>query len=371
MAITASVTPLFTSLQNIKFSDLRNSFKEVTGGTISASELRRNTDVTNTNPIVPDATENTSVSTLKDLKISQFKNTIKYYDLNQSGIGTNLNLVALSTAEAGANWNSNLAKTVVKRVSIAGVVTSTSASSASLSVNANAYNLNLIISGEIYGEGGSGGAGASPNGSKGGDAMSLISTGGNIYVQTLLSAKVYGGGGGGAEGLQGASSDVGKCYTYTDTNTGASCGGCPGCGAGTEAQGCFSSGSCGCGKGCSTPGEANTCRTYTYYDSAKTPGGAGGAGGKGRGYSNRTQISLIGSIGTNGTSTTCPGANVSVTKTSSTGDTGASGGEWGEKGVDAGPGATDPKGGALGAAISGSKYVITLNSSLAAFKGSK
>jgi len=370
MSITASVTPLFTSLQNVKFSDLRSSFKEVTSGSVSASELRRNTDTTNTNPIVPDATENANVSTSNNLKLSQFKNTIKYHDLTQTSTDQNINLATLSAATAGTNWPSNLSKTIVKRVNINGVISSTSTATVPLSINANVYNLNLIISGGIYAEGGSGGTSSSPNGTSGGNAMSLISSGGNIYVKTLSTAKVYGGGGGGAQGLQGASSDYGTCYTYSDSDTGASCSGCPGCPAGTSYVKCFDKGSCGCGKGCSASGKATTCRTYNYYNSAKTAGGAGGTGGPGRGYSNSTG-SLTGSAGVLGTDTSCPGAYTSVVKTSSRGDTGASGGEWGTKGTDAGTGATDPKGGAAGAAIIGSKYVITSDSSIAAFKGSK
>ena len=250
MSITASVTPLFTSLQNVKFSDLRSSFKEVTSGSVSASELRRNTDTTNTNPIVPDATENANVSTSNNLKLSQFKNTIKYHDLTQTSTDQNINLGTLSAATAGTNWPSNLSKTVVKRVNINGVISSTSTATAPLKVDAQVYNLNLIISGGIYAEGGSGGTSSSPNGTSGGNAMSLISSGGNIYVKTLSTAKVYGGGGGGAQGLQGASSDYGTCYTYSDSDTGTSCdGNCPGCPAGTEDIGCSEGGSCDCGDG--------------------------------------------------------------------------------------------------------------------------
>lgn len=366
MTVTASITPLFTSLQNIKFSDLRSSFKEVSSGSINASEFKRNTDTNNKNPIVPDATENSNVSTGNNLKISQFQNTIKYHDLIQTGTNTNLNLATLSAASAGTNWSSNLSKTIVKRVTISGICSSTSTSVASLLIDAKTYNLNLIISGQIYGEGGSGGS--SGNGNSGGNAMSLISSGGNIYVKTLLDSKVYGGGGGGAQGLQGASSDYGTCYTYSDSNTGDSCNGCPDCPPGTTAQGCFNSGSCDCGKGCSTSGQANKCRTYSYYNSAKTSGGAGGTGGPGRGYSN-INGSLLGSPGTKGTDTTCPGATASVTKTSATGDTGATGGEWGVKGNDAGTGTSDPKGGDPGRAIAGSNYVITPDSSLASLKG--
>ena len=46
----------------LKFSELRLAFKEVSSGSVSASELFRNTNVDITNPIVPDSTENEDIS---------------------------------------------------------------------------------------------------------------------------------------------------------------------------------------------------------------------------------------------------------------------------------------------------------------------
>jgi hypothetical protein len=112
MSVSVSKTLLFTSGQ-IKFSDLRSSFKEVSSGSISASELRRNTNTSNTNPIVPDATENSDVASGNNLRLSQFRNTIKYYDLNQSGTDSNLNI-------SSQTWNSNLSKNIVKKMTIGG-----------------------------------------------------------------------------------------------------------------------------------------------------------------------------------------------------------------------------------------------------------
>jgi hypothetical protein len=65
MSLTASkVGPYFAS-GSISFSQLRTNFKktssgEVIPGEVKASELLRVTDTTNTNPIVPDATEKKS-----------------------------------------------------------------------------------------------------------------------------------------------------------------------------------------------------------------------------------------------------------------------------------------------------------------------
>jgi len=51
----------FFSSGSISFSELRTNFKESSSGQITASELLRNTNVLDTNPIVPDATENADI----------------------------------------------------------------------------------------------------------------------------------------------------------------------------------------------------------------------------------------------------------------------------------------------------------------------
>ena len=86
-------------------------------GTISASELLRNTDVTNTDPILPDATENSDVATTTDWKkTSQIRDSIKFYNVTQPSGDTNLNLDI-----DGLSWNSNLNKNIVKRMNIQGI----------------------------------------------------------------------------------------------------------------------------------------------------------------------------------------------------------------------------------------------------------
>ena len=148
MSLSVSKTELFGS-GSISFSSLRSSFKEASSGSVSASELRRNTTLTDTDPIVPDATENSSVSTSNNLSVSQFRNTIKYYDIDQSGTDLNLSI-------ASATWNSNLAKNIVKRVNLTGTCGSTNGTAAA-NFDADAYNVFLIITGSILGTGGSAG----------------------------------------------------------------------------------------------------------------------------------------------------------------------------------------------------------------------
>ena len=92
MAIQVSATQYFGS-GAISFSAMRSTFRlNSPTGTISASELLRNTDVTNTDPILPDATENSDVATSTDWKTSQIRDSIKFYNVTQPSGDTNLNL---------------------------------------------------------------------------------------------------------------------------------------------------------------------------------------------------------------------------------------------------------------------------------------
>ena len=100
---TDKAGPYYASGQ-IKFSSLRSNFRAQSprstyGGSdstatdnhpIKASELLRVTSETNTNPVVPNATENANISTSDDWKTSQFRNSIKFYYIQQSGTDLNL-----------------------------------------------------------------------------------------------------------------------------------------------------------------------------------------------------------------------------------------------------------------------------------------
>jgi len=168
--MAATVTkdgPYFASGQ-ISFSSLRTNFKETSSGSISASELKRNTSVTNKNPIVPDATENAGISSGNNLAISQFRNSIKYYYITQTGTDTNFDIGAQS-------WNSNLNKNILKRMYTNGTVGSSTLSAAAI-LSSTAHNLTIDVSGSILGSGGGGGgtAGAPAiSGQKGGDALEI------------------------------------------------------------------------------------------------------------------------------------------------------------------------------------------------------
>lgn len=353
--MAASVTkagPYYSS-GSISFSSLRTNFKESDSGSISVSELRRNTTVTNTNPTVPDATENSSISTSSNLSISQFRNSIKYYYITQTGTDINFDIDAQS-------WNSNLTKNIRKWMYINGTCGSNSVSSTAADLNATVYNLTVDVSGGIYGAAGSGGTAATISGGVGGNALGMNSSGGNnIVVFVRNTANIYGGGGGGEKGATGADGASGTCST---SYTAEQCGSCPDCPSPYVNGSCWSGGGCATSQVCNWWGNCwrvisayqhyRTC-TFTYNVSGGT-GGVGGDGGTGRGYNNGG--SLAGAAGAAG------GPNNGCGSTNgATGETGGSGGDWGQNG---GNTTNSGNGGSSGRAITGSNYSVsgTINS---------
>ena len=405
MSLSVSKTELFGS-GSISFSSLRSSFKEASSGSVSASELRRNTTLTDTDPIVPDATENASVSTANNLSISQFRNTIKYYDINQTGTDLNLNI-------ASATWNSNLTKNIVKRVNLTGTCGSTNGTPAA-SLDANSYNVFLIITGSILGTGGSAGnEDTATNGGDGGHALYInTNSTGTVTVTTSgNSAQVYGGGGGGGGGGDGGDGGGGS-YTQTGTNkvfkgNSGQKGGlnppynsmcnqaCSNQWAGAFCEpGCYLTfGQSGCNCPCwSNEGaglaECNCCyRNESYSYTVNTSGGTGGQGtpgGLGQGYlQTRTFASTPQTVGETPNGPTAGGG--SGAQDGSEGGRGGDGGYWGQNGDDGEDGddgvdgtrtnGTDPtpgtSGGTAGRAVSGSNYVIDPNGVDSAYLGLK
>ena len=364
--------PYFASGE-IRFSALRDTFRG-SGTTIAASELRRNTTLATeqTDPVVPDATENGSISTGSNLTLSQFRNSIKYYYITQSGTDENV-------AVEGLSWNNNLDKSIRKVLSITGVVGATTPLNDALSLSVNAYNLVMNVSGNILGYGGAAGgggaagsqtcgvnpgtnAGAGGNGSPGTDAISIIS-GGRVIVNIEASGKVFGGGGGGAGGNGGRNGADSTCSYYTYYYTDYVCASVPGCGSDVQLT-VENGGGCNCvtsGKGkkastiCYNALYRSYCRRETFYQVCGGAGGAGGSGAIGRGYNNLGG-SLNGAGGAGGQAASCPDPNVGfaaggVGNTGGTGDSGGGGGDWGEDG--------GGSGGLAGRAIRGSVFSVT------------
>ena len=353
MAATVTKAGPYYPSGSISFSSLRSNFKESASGSISVSELRRNTNTSETNPIVPNATENSSVSTSSNLALSQFRNTIKYYYITQTGTDTNFDIDAQT-------WNTNLNKNIRKWLYVQGTVGSNSVASSAADFNSTAYNLSIDISGSIYGAAGSGGTSATINGGSGGNALSITNTSGsNLVVNVQSSAKIYGGGGGGEKGARGANGSPGTCV---NTTTESGCGGAPGCPGGYYETGTGGGGCCQstcvcwfrCCERCVNWVQNRYCKQE--YAVSGGQGGEGGNGGTGRGYNNFSG-SLLGAGGLGGTGGGGCGATDGLT-----GETGGGGGDWASAG---GNTSNSGNGGFGGKAIAGSNYSVNgiINSS--------
>ena len=352
----------------VKFSQLRNTFRlNNPTGAISASELLRDIDVANsTDPIVPDATENsaiapTPINTASNWEVSQFFGAIKFYDVEQDASDTNANFNISALSE----WNSNLGKTIKKKFTLRGTHTSTNTSIAAAQILSAAWNLTLEIHGNFYGAGGTGGTSSSVSGNPGGTALSINS--GRVTVDIQSNGRLWGGGGGGEFGADGSQGSAGTCFKDT---TVTACNTTPSCPSGTvlvsQSQGgccqqeqfCWGPWESFCGNNCVGYTQVGTCRETT---ASSTPAPViGGNGGLGRGFNN-----FSGSLtGSGGASPNCPQCASGFTLQSGTGScgsqggTGASGGEWGQNG---GNTAAAGSGGNGGNAISGSGFTVIGN----------
>lgn len=222
MALTITKTgPFFTTVGSaISFSSLRDNFTLRTVGSISASVLVRDAIPSQNEPIVPDATENSGIaSTRNNLSVSQFRNSIKYYNVTHTGTETNYNITE------SINWNGNLNKTIIKSVYLTGTYGSSNASSPAATFEGDTHNVRLYISGSILGAGGASGSG------NGGDALRVNSTTGPVTVIPTNTSRIYGGGGGGAKGSNGIKGLNGACSFYTYYDAAISCGSDPVCGS--------------------------------------------------------------------------------------------------------------------------------------------
>jgi hypothetical protein len=350
--MTATVTkagPYYSS-GSISFSSLRLNFKESASGSISASELRKNTTTTNTNPVVPDATENASISTSSNLKLSHFRNTIKYYYITQTGTDTNFDIDAQT-------WNTNLSKNIRKWLYVQGTIGSNSTGSSAADFNSTAYNLTIDVSGNIYGAGGTSGTSATISGGNGGNALSITNTSGsNLIVNVRSSANIYGGGGGGEKGNKGADGSGGTCVVSETFTSGCQeqSNSCPG---GWTQSAAWNS-CCQWRRGCAANYWYKTC--YYTYPTSGGIGGEGGNGGTGRGYNNLSG-SLLGAGGAGGTGGGGCGATAGQT-----GETGGSGGDWASSG---GNTTNVGNGGSSGRAITGSNYSVVGTINTTTLKG--
>lgn len=376
--MTATVTragPYYTSGEEIKFSSLRANFraqqrKTTSGGSetfstdtgeIKVSDLKRITTTLETNPIVPDATENANISTSSNWKTSQFRGSIKYYYITQSGTNLNFDIDNPPTTGSPASWNTNLNKNIQKFLFVDGTCGSNSVTIPAAQLNDAAYNLTVDVTGSILGAGGAGET-SSSSAENGGDALEMTSTNGaNNIVLVRSGAKIYGGGGGGEKGAIGAIGDTGSCWNYTYKSVGSGCNSCGDCGAGWERYGgCNDTGGCNCGgwwlwAGCRDQNKSNAeCRQPLYTSVAGGVGGAGGNGGKGQGYDGNKTNGIEGVLGALGTCSDYTGTGTTPGQ-GKKGETGGNGGDWGSGG-----GNTNNlgNGGSAGRAIVGTNYSV-------------
>jgi len=379
---TTKAGPYYSSGE-IKFSSLRTNFRaqvrkttsggsettdeELDAGAISAAELIRVTDIAEQNPIVPDCTENSEIAaTQSNWKVSQFRNSIKYYYITQSGTNENFDIDA-------QDWNTNLDKNINKIMFIDGTCGSILPSSPAATFDATAYNLTLDVYGYIYGGAGRGGGttGAPAiSGEDGGTALTMSSSGGNnIRILVRNGSRIYGGGGGGEKGLKGANGSRGTCYNWSYYSANSGCEWCGSCGDGERIGGCNGIQGCACFIWCRrTLLAAAQCRRKISIGRDGGIGGAGGNGGLGQGYSNQSEGST-GAGGAAGTVGNCNGFNGTISKPGDgqTGETGGAGGSWASSG---GNTTNTGNGGSGGAAVTGSDYTISGVLNASTIKGS-
>ena len=343
--------PYFTS-GSISFSQLRSSFKETGSGSVSASELRRNANSNEINPIVPDSTENENISSGSNLSLSQFRNSVKRYRAYQSGTDNNssyptepgLRLGRYDLNGRGIDWSGggyygrdgqgggvtgNYTKNIQKFIYINGVAGSyyTSQPAAQLTPECPSYNVTITISGQIYGAGGIGGVVGDGDGKDGGAAFNIqYDYGGNVSsVIIQSSARIWAGGGGGEKGRNGDDGVQGSCqYTYSL----AGCGGVGDCNSGDQDLGTSGGGCClrnifGCRRN-------TVIRNCLHSEPSTYPyGGNGGSGGRGQGYDGDWNY---GSSGQSGTCPTCNSGSLNGGTCGGNGANGGRGGDWGQDG---------------------------------------
>ena len=379
MAASVSKAGPYYASGEIKFSDLRRDFraqqrKQTSGGSetfdtdtasISAAELLRVTDTTIANPIVPDSTENSDIATSNDLKLSQFRNSIKYYYITQSGTDENFDIDAQT-------WNTNLDKNINKFMFIDGTCGSSDTGVPAASLTASCANMTIDISGLILGAAGLGGSSNGGTGEDGGSALfvdSEVENGEEIKILLNSTAQVYAGGGGGGGGIKGAQGSSGTCYNWQYYSANSGCEWCGSCGGGQQIGGCNGIQGCNCFIWCrNTLLAAAQCRRKKNSSKSGGEGGNGGSGGNGRGYNWQSPESLSGNAGSSGASGNCNGydGTVSTPGTGATGKTGATGGNWGANGSS---NSNTGSAGSAGSAIYGTNYSV-IGASSDTIKGS-
>jgi len=358
MAINKTQTKYFTSGE-IKFSAIRDTFGDLAGTNVSASDYLRNagddvdwSDDANITPRVPNATENADVATSSNWSTSQLRDSILEYNITQSGNDEELEFADSNTSQ----WNSNLSKNVTKKMSVTGTIYANEVSKYALKFDDGNYN-NLTIDvpngGAIYGEGGAAGGG------NGGSALYIknIASYDNVSITLGSNGRIWAGGGGGAGGNSGNSGSSISCTTITAVGGNYGSGGrsYPGdavginacqantnftvnnvisanpnsvrsrCRGGNTRRGQGWNSSNRSGYSCS-PNWSFVCSASQANNIAGGNGGNGGNGGVGQGFSNQGGPGA-GNAGNSGNTNSC--VNSGASSSGNSGNSGITGGIWG------------------------------------------
>jgi len=344
MAISKTKTSHFTSGAGnpISFSEIRTEYGGSTNN-IKASTYLRNTgddvdwdglNASSISPRIPDATENSDVTSNNDWTVNSLRDTISKYVVTQSSENTKLGY----SASDSSTWNSNLSKNVPKDFNVNGTVKSDTTSDDALVFDGDLYNLDINVSGAIYGGGGA-------KDSDGGDALYVNNTytQSNVKLKINSNGKIWAGGGGGTDGTDGTDGSSLSCYvfnfppaqsnpcgdltTLTQNPNGvrSRCRG--GSYRASQSWNQFNRTGYHCGNG-----NTFTCRGRTNTTVTGGPKGNKGEGGLGRGFANRnadtTVLPHIGNPGNSGNTNVCNQNGNSSTGNS--GNKGNRGGDWGQ-----------------------------------------
>ena len=389
MAINKTQTTYFSSGE-IKFSAIRDTFGDLAGTNVSASDYLRNagddvdwSDDPDISPRVPNATENADVATSSNWKTSQLRDSIVEYNITQSGNNEELEFADTDTSE----WNSNLSKNVTKQMNVTGVIYANQVNKYALKFDDGDYNnltINVPNGGAIYGEGGAAGGGT------GGSALYIknIASYDNVSITLGSNGRIWAGGGGGDDGNGGNSGSTISCFNNTTFNTNASgsrnlasanpLGACQAAaGSGVNQVNYYSAnpndvrsrcrgGSFRRGQGwnsgnltgyqCS-PSWTVFCQGIIPNNIAGGNPGNGGNGGVGQGFSNQGGPGS-GNSGNSGNTNTC--ATTGSNSSGNAGNSGITGGTWG---------VTPSPGGSAGVAIAKKSTSVNQGSSSNTIKG--
>ena len=240
--VVTKVGPDEISSGEIKFSKLRKYFLKMNPrttyegeetfdedtGPVSASQLLR--DINGDDPNLPDAYENSAVSSENDWVVSTLRNTVIFYYLKQTGVNREYD-IATQDIDENEYWQENVNKSITKFAFLHGTMGSNDPYTPGARLSTSSKNLTIDVYGMIYGGAGNPGLPVDPEqpfaeqmskGGRGGDALLIndptdenhISQNVKVVVKSI-TAQLFGGGGGGGSGGRGGTGGKGADGIYS------------------------------------------------------------------------------------------------------------------------------------------------------------